>query len=615
MSQVLESSRRFGCSVMGRTSRVALAAVVGLAGLALGGVKITHAAEKPPEMRSQLGGYLAARLARGQFDSQAAASFYSSVLSHDQKNDQLATQAFEMEAMEANWPRAEVLAADLLQSVPTHRMARMLLGLKDFKAGKLDSANVHFQASADNPVGELTALLARGWVRVAEGKTKEALELLDTTKMPDWASTLVRYHRALMADVGGRRQEARTTYDRMFAGDQRSLRSTLAFASHLAAGGDAKGAQKLLQTYLDKQRGEGHPTARALLTQIAAGDKPTFLITTASQGLAEAFFGLGEALAGEGGVGPGVLFLQYALYLEPSFPFALAALANVYENTKSYERAIEVYDRITPGTPFETAVDIRKAFNLNQLEKVDEAKSLLEKVSERDPTDLRPLDALGSIMRGHKRFDEAVQYYSRAIQLIGKPDAKHWNYFYARGTSYERIKRWPLAEADLQTALKLSPDQPTVLNYLGYSWVDQGKNLKQALGYIEKAVKLKPDDGYIVDSLGWAHYRLGNFKDAVKWLERAVELRPDDPVLNDHLGDAFWRAGRLDEARFQWEQALTLKPEAEDSEKITKKLQKGLPALAKVPTPKRTRDAQRSDQPKRRAETAPNSVLPLPQAQ
>ncbi len=320
-------------------------------------------------------------------------------------------------------------------------------------------------------------------------------------------------------------------------------------------------------------------------------------------------------MAGEGGVGPGVLFLQYALYLEPGFPFALAALANVYENTKNYERAIEVYDRIVPGTPFETAVDIRKAFNLNQLEKVDEAKQLLETVAERDPTDLRPLDALGSIMRNHKRFDEAAQYYTRAIALITKPEAKHWNYYYARGTSYERMKRWPLAEADLQMALKLSPDQPTVLNYLGYSWVDQGKNLKQAFGYIEKAVKLKPDDGYIVDSLGWAHYRLGNFKEAVKWLERSVELRPDDPVLNDHLGDAFWRAGRLDEARFQWEQALTLKPEPEDTEKITKKLQKGLPALAKTPTAKRSRDVQRTDQPKRRAETSPPSVMPPMQAQ
>ncbi len=133
--------------------------------------------------------------------------------------------------------------------------------------------------------------------------------------------------------------------------------------------------------------------------------------------------------------------------------------------------------------------------------------------------------------------------------MIAKPEKRHWTYYYARGTCYERLKKWPQAEADLQRAMQLYPDQPLVLNYLGYSWVDQGRNLKQGMSLIEKAVSLKPDDGYIVDSLGWAHYRLGNYKEAVRYLERAVELRPEDPVLNDHLGDALWRVGREREAR------------------------------------------------------------------
>jgi Flp pilus assembly protein TadD len=155
----------------------------------------------------------------------------------------------------------------------------------------------------------------------------------------------------------------------------------------------------------------------------------------------------------------------------------------------------------------------------------------------------------------------------------------------------------------LQQALKLSPEEATVLNYLGYSWVDQNRNLKTGMQLIEKAVKAKSDDGYIVDSLGWAHYRTGNFKEAVKWLERAVELRPEDPILNDHLGDAFWRVGREREAAFQWYQALTLKPEQEDLEKIQKKLKSGLPALVKAAAPKRIQQVQRPEQPRKRAET------------
>src|SRR5581483_2917746 len=241
----------------------------------------------------------------------------------------------------------------------------------------------------------------------------------------------------------------------------------------------------------------------------------------------------------------------------------------------------------------QASIDIRKALNLTQLERVDEAQKLLDELARQYPTDLQPLDALGGIMRGRKRYAEAVDYYTRAIALIDKPEQKHWSYYYYRGTCYERLKKWQLAEADLQQALKLSSDQALVLNYLGYSWVDQNRNLKQGLALIEKAVRQKPDDGYIVDSLGWAHYRMGNYREAVKHLERAVELRPEDPVLNDHLGDAYWRVRREREARFQWEQALTLKPEPEDAEKIKKKLAKGLPAPAQARQGKGTREAQK----------------------
>src|SRR5205814_483939 len=198
------------------------------------------------------------------------------------------------------------------------------------------------------------------------------------------------------------------------------------------------------------------------------------------------------------GVGVGAVYLQFALYLTPDSVFALAALANAYETTKRYEDAIAAYDRIPKGTPLQVSVDIRKALNLTQLEKVDEAQKLLDQIAVENPKEIQPLDALGNIMRGQKRFAEAVDYYTRAIALIDKPDQKQWTYYYSRGTSYERVKKWTLAEADLQKALQLSPDQAMVLNYLGYSWIDQNRNLKQGLGLIEKAVRQKPDDGYIV---------------------------------------------------------------------------------------------------------------------
>ena len=215
-----------------------------------------------------------------------------------------------------------------------------------------------------------------------------------------------------------------------------------------------------------------------------------------------------------------------------------------------------------------------------------------------------PLDALAGIMRARKRYKEATEYYTRIIDMLPKPERQHWTYWYARGTSYERLKQWPLAERDLKMALSLNKDQPLVLNYLGYSWIDQNRNLRQGLKVIERAVVLKSGDGYIVDSLGWAHYRLGNFKTAVTYLEKAVELRADDPTLNDHLGDALWQVGRRREARFQWEQALTLNPEAEDEAKIRAKLQNGLVTPRRVATPARRARAvtRQSSAPTARAE-------------
>jgi tetratricopeptide (TPR) repeat protein len=552
---------------------------------------------------SLLGSYLAGRLARGEHDTQAAASHYRQALTRDPENEVLIEQSFPMELTEGNWPRTEELARELVRTQPTHRTAHAFMGLVDFKAQRYAAADEHFQAASANPIGELTSTLARAWTYQAQGKTDEALAVLEAPKQPEWAQFYLRYHRALLADQAGRRAEARAAYERMPKNDQRTLRIALAFARHAASAGDAKLALSVLKAHFERTKTEGHPVARALQDQIEAGERLDLLVTTPVEGLAEAFYGLGEALTGEGGVAVGAVYLQFALYLAPNSPFALAALANAYETTKRYEDAIAAYDRIPRGGPLQSSIDIRKALNLNQLERVDEAQKLLEEIGRDNPRDIRVFDALGGIMRGHKRYAEAVDYYTRAIALIDKPDQKHWSYYYSRGTSYERVKKWPLAEADLQRALQLSGDQALVLNYLGYSWIDQNRNLKQGLALIEKAVRQKPDDGYIVDSLGWAHYRMGNYKEAAKHLERAVELRPEDPVLNDHLGDAYWRVGREREARFQWDQALTLKPEPEDIEKIKKKLQKGLPAPAQARQVKRTKEVQKAEPKKKRTVT------------
>jgi tetratricopeptide (TPR) repeat protein len=446
----------------------------------------------------------------------------------------------------------------------------------------------------------LTSSLARGWTALAAGDSEKALSLLKKPKQAEGAQFYLNYHEALVADVAGKKKEADAAYERSFKQNGRMLRTALAYARHAAHDGNDKLAGTILDGLTDPAQDEPHALVRALRTEVESGKSVPLMIKTPQEGMAEVFYGLGELLANEGGVGMGILYLQMALYLQPDHAFALVSLANAYESAHRYEDAIAAYDRVPKDTPLQSEIEIRKAFDLNSLDRVDEAKAILDKLAAENPNDLKTLDALGSIMRVRKRYAEAVDYYTRALALVKKPAKRHWSLFYSRGTCYERLKDWPPAEADLQKALKLYPDQPMVLNYLGYSWVDQNHHLKEGMALIEKAVALKPDDGYIVDSLGWAHFKLGNYKEAVRFLERAVELKPEDPVLNDHLGDALWNVGREREARFQWDQALTLDPEPDQVERIKKKLTEGLPPNVQAHSP---REALRNVRLKKRKET------------
>jgi tetratricopeptide (TPR) repeat protein len=264
------------------------------------------------------------------------------------------------------------------------------------------------------------------------------------------------------------------------------------------------------------------------------------------------------------------------LYLQPNHAMALLSLADLYESLKKPDLAIKVYDRIPTASPLHRNAEIQIATDLDSIDRTDEAKTRLERLIAEHPKDTEAIMALGNILRVRKHFAECAQVYGKAIDNTPTPDKANWVMFYFRGICYERSKQWPPAEADLKKALELYPDQPLVLNYLGYSWIDQGVNLDEAMNMIRRAVEQRPDDGYIVDSLGWANYRLGNYDEAVKLLDRAVELKPEDPTINDHLGDAYWRVGRQLEAHFQWSHAKDLKPEPEDLPKIEEKLKHGL---------------------------------------
>jgi tetratricopeptide (TPR) repeat protein len=294
------------------------------------------------------------------------------------------------------------------------------------------------------------------------------------------------------------------------------------------------------------------------------------------QGAAAALADIGLIIGQEGSLETSAFFYQLSLYLEPKLAGGLSAMSfgNVLEASNRNEEAIAIYRTVGEDAAYRKPALLRAAISLNRLDRVDDAEAAFKEVLENgDAGEDQALTAYANMLRGRERYAESSELYSRAIAQIGEQTRQDWTLYYSRGITYERTEQWPKAEADFKRALEAYPDQPLVLNYLGYSWVDMGIQLEPALNMIRKAVELRPNDGYIVDSLGWAYYRLGRYEDAVTELERAVSLRASDPIINDHLGDAYWKVGRILEAQFQWRHARDLGAENEELERINKKIE------------------------------------------
>jgi Flp pilus assembly protein TadD len=247
------------------------------------------------------------------------------------------------------------------------------------------------------------------------------------------------------------------------------------------------------------------------------------------------------------------------------------------EENNNLKDANNMYLAISNDPDYSWAARLRIASNLDRLGDTSTAIRKLQAMSIEEPERVEALMKMGNILQSHKRYQASINSYEQAKKKVQNIDGNHWSLYFSLGISYERVGKWSMAEKNLLKALKLKPNHPSILNYLGYSWVEQGLKLDLAQKMIRSAVKQRPRDGYIIDSLGWALFRLGNIGGAVKQLERAVLLRPEDPTINDHLGDVYWTIGRKNEAIFQWNRALILEPEKDTIPNIKLKLKVGLP--------------------------------------
>ena len=544
------------------------------------GLSPALAAETPAQEQlspdNAAGSYLAAQHASAERDEGAAATYYLDVLRLDPHNQDLLSRAFLSELSDGDIDGAGKLADRLLAIDHSDRISRLVVGIRELKKKHYAAAREDFSQSVRGPVTDLTATLLSAWAIAGEGDTHAAIDTLDKLSGPDWYGIFKDLHAGLILDAAHDTKAAGKRLASAYKADPTALRTVQAYGRYLSRTASKDDALKVYQDFAKEL--PNHPVVNQEIKEISDGQKLPPLVETPQDGAAEALYGLGASIGRRGGEDLALIYLQLALYLEPSHAMALLSLGDLYEDLKKPDLAIKAYERVPASSSLSRNAEIQMAVDLDTLDRTDEAKKLLDKVIAANPKDTEAIIELGNVQRGHKEFADCAKTYGKAIDAVPDPQKSDWVMFYFRGICYERSDQWPLAEADMKKALALYPDQPLVLNYLGYSWVDKGVHLDQGMDMIRKAVEQRPDDGYIVDSLGWAYFRTGNYDEAVKNLERAVELKPEDPTINDHLGDAYWRVGRRLEAHFQWSQAVDLKPEPEDLPKIQAKLEHGLPS-------------------------------------
>ncbi len=526
-----------------------------------------------PEVFS--GSYLAGLYAGTVQDTRAAADFFSEALERDPDNINLLRRTFILMLADGRVDETLALLNRYDSQEARGSVGRLTRYLDAMKKGQWQDARRELEGLSSIGFDALFGPLAEAWAEMGEGKVDAAIETVKRIGDKPVFVPFVEYHVALLNDLANRSEAAEAAYKQAKETQLgHSFRMVEAYGRFLEREGRPDDARKVYAEALERL--PNNPLILKAIGRLDRGEKPPRLINRPEEGLAEALYTTASALAQDRAHESAAIYLQLAVFARPDFELAYILLARQFESAGRWEDALSQYAKITADSALGWEARFQVAVSLERLGRLDESVRLLKAMAAERTDDPAPIVLMGDLYRAREMYPEAAREYEAALERTNPVNSEHWILFYSRGVAYERTKRWSLAEVDFLRALELEPDQPLVLNYLGYSWIEKGHNIHQAREMVEKAVELRPNDGYVVDSLGWALYKLGKYKEATHHLERAVELRPQDPTINDHLGDAFWKVGRQIEARFQWRHALAFEPNKKLEGELRAKLQNGL---------------------------------------
>jgi tetratricopeptide (TPR) repeat protein len=520
------------------------------------------------------GTYLAANFAAAEGDVKAASTYYANTLKDDPDNEDLLSRTFLYAAESGDIDAAATLADRVIMQEPQNRPAHLVRQMAAIQ--KKDYATVLKDLETPNPVAfaALTNDVIEAWAHAGMKDTDGALRAIDALSKQRGVDGLRLMHKALLLEYSGRDKEAEGAYHDALALPGMGPRTADAFGRFLRRHGRADEAKAVYSKSLNDS--PGNPVAAAALREIAANKSALPLVSSPAEGVAEALFGIAASLNDQRSADVAILYLNLTLYLHPDFDLARVLLANHYETLRKFDLANSIYAAIGPSSPYYVMTQVQAGLNEGRLDRPQIGATKLKALSVTQPKDLDVWTALGDLYRSSDHYADAAAAYDHAIAILPDGDRRLVGLYYARGVSRGNSNRWDDAEKDFQSALKINPDRADVLNYLGYSWIERGQHTTEAVAMLEKAHALRPLDGFIADSVGWAYYRIGRYPDAARTLEEAVSLAPGAPDINDHLGDAYWRIGRKNDARFQWQHALALKPDAKQKPILERKIQFGL---------------------------------------
>ena len=536
-----------------------------------------------PLLAEPAGSYLAARSAAVTGDYDAAARYYTQALTRDPANPEILENAsFALLAL-GDIERASVVASQLLSNGQNSQVAQMAMLAK--RAGQENYADVLARILEDQGVGPLVDGLLKSWAQVGIGEVTAALDDFEKVGEERGLQGFALYHKALALAMVGDFEGADAIFAKPEAG---ALRQTRRGAiAHIEVLSQLGRTEDALKTLNDSFGPDLDPRLQKMKTMLSANEQLAFSqINSARDGMSEVFFTVASALRNEASEDYTLLDSRVAEYLNPAHSDATLLSAGLLEQMERFELATETYKKVRRDDPAFHAAELGRAEALRRSGKPDAAIEVLESLAQTHSELPLVHSSLGDALRQMERFDDAVDAYNTALAQFDTEANGQWFIYYARGISHERLGKWDESEADFRKALELNPEQPQVLNYLGYSLVEKQVKLDEALNMIERAVSARPDSGYIVDSLGWVLFRLGRYEEAVSPMERATELMPIDPIVNDHLGDVYWSVGRFLEAEFQWKRALSFvdfgdASQEADPDRIRRKLDVGLDEVLK----------------------------------